>query len=627
MALAPLAHVIFTRVMNYDASDPDWPDRDRFILSNGHASILLYSYLYLTGFGLDLNDLKAFRQLGSTTPGHPEAGDNPGVEVTTGPLGQGFGNAVGMAIAERYLRSRFGEDVCDHFVYVFCGDGDLMEGLSHESASLAGHLGLGRLIAIYDDNQITIDGATSLAFSDDTAARFEAYGWHVNRLGDCGEDLDALENALRAAKEVTDRPSLLVVRTHIATPSPQWTDDPAAHGYALTDDAIRATKDAIGLPDVPFYVTDEVVAYCRAAGARGATQRDRWLSRLEEWQGDEVGYEACLFGTGVPDWEAALPTWAPTDKPLATRVASEACLNALAPLVPGLIGGSADLTGNTGTLIKGEPTQSVATPAGRQIHFGVREHAMAAALVGMARHGGTVPFGGTFFVFSDYMKPAIRLAALSRAKAIFIFTHDSIGVGEDGPTHQPIEQLAGLRAIPGLTVIRPADANETAWAWGEALRRDGPTALILSRQALPVLEGTAAAQHGVQRGAYILREADNGEPELVLLSTGSEVSLCLAAATELEAGGVATRVVSFPSWELFEEQNADYVDDVLPPEVPVLAVEAASGFGWERWADDVHALDGFGASGPADKVAISFGFTAKAIAARGLDLLEALEEG
>jgi len=630
MALAPLGHVLWSRVLRYDADDPAWPDRDRLVLSAGHASILLYSYLFLTGYDLTLEDLEAFRQWGSRTPGHPEAGHTAGVEVTTGPLGQGLGNAVGMAVAERVLRARFGADLCDHRTYVICSDGDVMEGVSHEAGSLAGHLGLGRLIAVYDDNHITIDGPTSLAFSDDTAARFESYGWHVQRLGEESEDLDALEAALRRAGEEADRPSLVVVRSHVGYPSPAHTDDPGAHGYVITGDDLLQTKAVMGLPAEPFFVPDDVVDLYRRAGARGRDARRAWEDRIEAFTranpAERDAYDAAMAGGGLPGWAEKLPTFAAGGS-VATRAASGQCLNAIAEVVPGLLPGGADLTGNTGTGLKGAGRQSREEPGGRQMAYGVREHAMAGAAVGMARHGGVLPAVGTFFVFSDYMRPAVRLAALSQAKVLFVFTHDSVGVGEDGPTHQPIEHLAALRATPGLAVIRPADANETAHAWRMAIERQGPTALVLSRQGLPVLEGTAEAAAGVARGAYVLADTlGDGEPELILVSTGSEVSVCLEAAALLGEDGIGVRVVSMPCWEFFEAQTPDYQDRVLPADVPVLSVEAASPFGWERWADDVIGIDRFGASAPGDVVLAQLGFTADAVAERARDLLDALSE-
>lgn len=610
MALAPLAHVLFSRIMRYDAADPTWPDRDRLVLSGGHASILLYSYLFLTGHGLELDDLRAFRQWGSRTPGHPEAGHTAGVEVTTGPLGQGLGNAVGMAIAERWLRATFGADLFDHRIWVIAGDGDLMEGISHEAASLAGHLGLGRLVVVYDDNRITIDGSTDLALSDDAAARFRAYGWHVIELGEAAEDLGAMEAALRDAASVEDRPTLVVLRSHIGYPSPR-TDDHAAHGYALLDDEIRTTKATLGLPpEETFHVPSDVLDYYRSVGTRGSAIRSAWEQRFAA--GRDATLDACLASTGLPGWDASLPTFGAGEQ-IATRVAFERCLAAVAEVVPGLLGGGADLTGNTGTRLPGAVLQSSATPHGRQIAFGVREHAMAATSVGMARHGGVIPFGGTFLVFADYARPSVRLAALSGAKVLFVWSHDSVGVGEDGPTHQPVEQVASLRVIPGLVVLRPADATETAGALRAAIDHDGPTALVLTRQNVPVLDGTDA--DAVITGGYVVRPSGR-TPDVVLVATGSEVHLCVEAAAILDGEGVAAQVVSLPSWELFARQSAEHRAAVLPAGVRTIAVEAGSSFGWDRYADEVIGIDRFGASAPGAEVLRRFGFTAEAIAER-----------
>ncbi|MEK9527063.1 MAG: transketolase, partial [Acidimicrobiaceae bacterium] len=542
MSLAPLAHVLFTRVMKYDASRPDWADRDRFVLSVGHASILQYAMLHLAGFGLTLDDLKDFRQWGSATPGHPEVGHTAGVEVTTGPLGQGVANAVGMAIAESQLRTRYGADLFDHHVFAIAGDGCLSEGISHEAASLAGHLGLGKLVMIYDDNHITIDGETDLALSDDAAARFRSYGWHVLELGEVGEDLDALEAGLNEAKAVTDAPSLVIVRTIIGTPATESADTHEAHGYAILDEEIAATKAAMGMPvDETFHVPSDVLETYRAAGLRGGTEREAWEQRLGAFGGDRAALEAQLSGTGMPGWDEDLPVYEAGDS-VATRKASGAALQAMLELVPGLTGGGADLTGNTGTVIKDHGVFSPADPGGRQIYFGVREHAMGAIANGMALHGGAIPVVGTFLVFADYMRAAVRLAALSEAKVLFVWSHDSVGVGEDGPTHQPVEQIASLRAIPGLRVIRPADANEAIEAWKVAVGSGGPTALIMSRQNLPVLEGSAGAPVGA--GAYVLQEVDDAV--VTLVGTGSEVSVCVEAAAALAEQGVPARVVSFP---------------------------------------------------------------------------------
>ncbi len=451
MALAPLAHVLWTRVMDYDASAPDWPDRDRFVLSCGHASPLLYSMLHLTGFGLTLDDLRAFRQWGSATPGHPEVHHTTGVEVTTGPLGQGFANGVGMGVAERSLRARFGAERCDHRTYVICSDGDLEEGISHEAASLAGHLQLGRLIYVYDDNHISIDGPTELALSDDAGKRFEAYGWHVDRIGEVANDLDALEAALRNAASVEDAPSLIILRSHIGYPSPKYTDSEHAHGNPLGEDEVRVTKEILGLPpDESFWVPDDVLDLYRTAGERGGERRRSWEKRMESWEGPREEWEACLAGTGLPGWTEALPRWEPGDK-IATRKASGKCLSALLPCVPALMGGGADLTGNTGTAIEDHGVQSAADPAGRQIHYGVREHGMGGVMNGMAVHGGALPVGGTFLTFSDYMRGAIRLAAITEAHVVYSFTHDSLGLGEDGPTHQPVEHLAAPGPCPACS--------------------------------------------------------------------------------------------------------------------------------------------------------------------------------
>jgi transketolase len=621
MALAPLAHVLWTRVMKYDASDPHWPDRDRFVLSAGHASILLYSMLHLTGYDLSLDDLRAFRQWGSKTPGHPERNHTDGVEVTTGPLGQGIGNAVGMALAERQLRARVGVDLVDHRTFCIVGDGDLSEGLSHEAASLAGHLGLGRLVCVYDDNHISIDGPTELSLSDDAAARFTSYGWHVEDLGEAAEDLDALEAALQRAVAEEHRPSLIILRSHIAFPSPSKTDDPAAHGYALKDAEISEAKATMGLPDEAFVVPDDVRALYRAAGARGRDEREGWQKRLEAFEGDHTELTALLDASGVPGWADALPTWAAGDK-AATRVASGQVLQALGEVVPSLLAGGADLTSNTGTVLKGHGVQSADEPGGRQVYFGIREHAMAAAMNGLALHGGVLPVGGTFLVFADYCRAAIRLAAISRARVIYSFTHDSVGVGEDGPTHQPVEQLASLRAMPGLRVIRPADANETAEAWRLAIEHDGPTALILSRQDLPVLDGTAGVS--LSSGAHVIRPA--AEPDVVLVATGSEVHVALAAAEQLAAEGVQAQVTSLPCWDLFAEQAEAVQDSILPPEVPTLSVEAGTSFGWDRWADDSVAIDRFGASAPGDRVLAELGFTPEHVAERARLLIRELED-
>ena len=617
MALAPLAHVLWTRVLRYDPATPDWPDRDRFVLSAGHACILQYAFLYLTGYGLTLDDLRAFRQWGSRAPGHPEVGHTPGVEVTTGPLGQGFANAVGMAIAERWLRSRFGAEVCDHHVFAIAGDGCLSEGISHEAASLAGHQRLGRLVCVYDDNHITIDGPTDLALSDDAVRRFEAYGWHVTDLGDVANDTDAIEAALRAEMEIEDAPSLVVLRSHIGYPSPAFTDTAAAHGSPFGDEEVAATKALLGLPpDETFFVPDDVVDHYRAAGRRGQEARSAWEQRMRGWDGDRAALDAALAGKGLAGWEAKLPTWQPGEQ-VATRKAAKAVLDAVVDVVPGLVAGGADLTGNTGTELADQAAISPDHPDGRQLYFGVREHAMGAVMVGMAHHGGLLPAGGTFLVFSDYMRGAVRLAALSGAHLVFVWSHDSVGLGEDGPTHQPIEHLASLRAMPDLRVIRPADANEVAEAWQVAIDHAGPTALVLSRQGLPTLAGTGGG--GVASGAYVLRAAD--DPSLVLVGTGSEVAVCLEAADRLAGSGTEASVVSMPSWELFADQPDAYRSQVLPPSVPKLSVEAAATLGWERWVDEAVGIDRFGASAPGATALENLGISTDHVVERAATLL------
>jgi transketolase len=634
MALAPLAHVLFTKVMRHDPTDAAWPDRDRFILSNGHASILLYSMLYLCGYGLTLDDLKAFRQWGSKTPGHPEHRHAAGIEVTTGPLGQGFANGVGMGIAERILRARFGPELVDHHTFVFCGDGCLEEGISHEAASLAGHLKLGRLVYVFDNNHISIDGPTELAVNDNVAERFGAYGWDVDDIGEVANDTAALEQALRRAMAVEDKPSLIMLRSHIGWPSPHLTDSAKAHGDPFGEDEIRETKEILGLPpNETFWVPDEVIELYRRTILRGEAMRAEWAARLSSWTGDRAAWDIAWSGKGAPGWEQKLPTFEP-GTPVATRKAINKCINATVDLLPDLVTGAADLTGNTGVKLDGGTPQSAEHPDGRQVYYGIREHAMAAAMTGMAHHGGVVPVGGTFFCFSDYMRPAVRLAALSRAHVIYSWTHDSVGLGEDGPTHQPIEQLAALRAMPGLVVCRPADANETAQAWRMAVDGEEPTGLVLSRQDVPVLAQTAdRAPEGVRRGGYVLVDEPgngsdgNSRPDLVLIGTGSEVHVCVEAAERLCAEGVRTRVVSLPCWEWFEAEDEEYRASVLPPGVPRLAVEAAASFGWERYADATVSIDTFGASAPGAVALEKFGFTAANVAERASALLERVEQG
>ena len=624
MALAPLAHVLFTRVMRHDPSEPEWPDRDRFVLSNGHASILLYSMLYLTGYGLTLDDLRGFRRWGSRTPGHPEHNHTPGVEVTTGPLGQGVANGVGMGIAERWLRTHFSPEVCDHHTYVIAGDGCFEEGISHEAASLAGHLQLGRLVYVYDDNHITIDGPTELSYSDNVAERFAAYGWGVDDIGEVANDTDAIEAALLRAKADEDRPSLIILRSHIGYPSPHLMDTAKAHGDPFPPDEIRLTKELLGLPpDETFWVPDDVLDLYRRCVPRGEAWRLEWEQRFEAWGGDTDRWDAAQRGTGLPGWEAHLPAFTPDHAPMATREVVKACLDATAPYLPGIFPGSADLTGNTGMALADAEPQSVDHPGGDLIHFGIREHGMGGVMTGMAAHRGVIPVGGTFFVFSDYMRGAVRIAALSDVHVIYSWTHDSVGLGQDGPTHQPIEQLAAMRAMPNLRVIRPADANETVRAWQLAVDSDGPTALILSRQKLPVLEVTAErGAEGGAHGAYVLREPTDGRPQGVLIGTGSEVQVCLGAADLLATSGVQARVVSFPSWDLFAAQPEEYRHGVLPRGIPRLAVEAASSFGWERYADATVCIDHFGASAPGEVNLEEFGFTPEHVAIRATALVQ-----
>ncbi|HVC70541.1 MAG TPA: transketolase [Acidimicrobiales bacterium] len=625
MALAPLTHVLWTRIMNHDPEDPHWPDRDRFVLSCGHASILLYSMLYLTGYGLTLDDLKQFRQWGSRTPGHPEVHVSAGIEVTTGPLGQGVGNGVGLGLAERWLRARFGPELVDHYTFVFCSDGDFEEGISHEAASLAGHLGLGRLIYVYDDNHISIDGPTELAYSDDVPGRFAAYGWHTEDIGEVANDTGALEAALRRAMAVEDKPSLISLRSHIGWPAPDVMDTAAAHGTPLSEEEIAETKAILGLPaDTSFWVPDEVLAFYRGSTKRGRERRLEWQARLDGWTGDRQVWEAGQAGQGLAGWEKNLPTFKAGEE-MATRRAINACINATAAFIPGLMAGSADLTENNGVALTDGRVQESDSPGGAQVHFGIREHGMGAVMNGLALHGGVTPIGGTFFVFSDYMRPAVRLAALSEAHVIYSWTHDSVGLGEDGPTHQPVEQLAAMRAMPGMRMIRPADANETAHAWRIAVDAAGPTGLALTRQNVPVLEGTAEAADGVAAGGYILIEAEDGEPDVILVGTGSEVHLCVEAAKVLAAGSggeaLQARVVSLPSWELFAEQDEEYRLGVLPPEIATLAVEAAASFGWDRYADDSISIDHFGASAPGGEVLEHFGYTTENVVARARALL------
>ncbi len=624
LGAAPMAYVLWDRFLRQNPSNPAWANRDRFVLSAGHGSALLYALLHVYGFGLTLDDLKHFRQWGSKTPGHPEHGHVPGVEATTGPLGQGFAMGVGMAIAEAHLAATFnrpGHEVVDHFTYALVSDGDLMEGISSEAASLAGHLKLGKLIYLYDDNKISIEGSTALAFTEDVGMKFQAFGWHVQKVSD-GNDLSAIGEAITKAQAETERPSLIMVRTHIGYGSPKQ-DTSSAHGEPLGPEAARATKEALGWPaDKAFYVPEEVARHAGEVMAAGRAFETLWNSGFDAYREAHpdlaAAYEAAVRGDIPPELEVHLPSFGAQDGSVATRSASGKTLNALAPHLEGLMGGSADLAPSNSTNLKGYASFAPGDRSGRNMHFGVREHAMAAIVNGMALHGGLIPYAGTFLVFSDYARPALRLAALMQTRSIFVFTHDSIGLGEDGPTHQPVSQLVSLRAIPGLTVLRPADANETAAAWWIALNRRGPTALALTRQGLPVLDpGLYPIREGVPKGAYILKEAAGGPAQVILLATGSEVALALQAEALLSAKGIRVRVVSMPSWELFAEQPETYRRMVLPATVPKLAVEAASPMGWREFvgdSGDVLGLDRFGASAPGKEVMAHLGFTAEHVA-------------
>jgi transketolase len=623
MALAPLAYVLWGRHLRFNPRDPEWMNRDRFVLSAGHASMLLYSVLYLTGYDLSLDDLKQFRQWESKTPGHPEYSYTPGVETTTGPLGQGFGNSVGMAIAEAHLAATFNRKdhgIIDHHTYFIASDGDMMEGISHEVASYGGHLKLGRLIGFYDDNHITIEGDTALTFSDDTRKRFEAYGWHVQRVED-GNDLDALDAAISAAKAVTDKPSLIIVRTHIGFGSPNKHDTAEAHGSPLGAEEIKLTKQALGYPSLePFYVAPEALEHWRSFGAKGPALQKVWNSRYEKYK-TEFADEAAeldrrLKGDAPRDWESSLPVFSAKDGNVASRAASGVVINAIAEKIPELIGGSADLAGSTNTIIKKAGSLSAENMSGRNFHFGIREHGMGSIMNGMALHGGVVPYGATFLIFSDYMRPAIRLAAIMERHVIYVFTHDSIGLGEDGPTHQPIEQLSTLRAVPGLVVLRPADASETAEAWRAAIkRRGGPVALVLTRQKLAFIDRDKyASAAGLSRGAYVMSGGTN--PEVVLVSSGSEVGLILKAQEKLAAEGIRASSVSMPSHEMFGDQDEAYRNSVLVPGIPRVFIEAAHPMSWQRWAgqnDIILGIDRFGASAPYETLYEKLGLTVERI--------------
>ncbi len=643
LGAAPMAFALWTQFLKHSPANPTWSDRDRFVLSAGHGSMLLYSLLHLTGYDVPLEQLKQFRQWGSLTPGHPERGLAPGVETTTGPLGQGISTAVGMAMAERFLAARFnrpGHPVVDHYTYVIVGDGDLQEGVASEAASLAGHLRLNKLVVLYDSNRISLAASTELTFTEDVGKRFEAYGWNVLHVAD-GNAAEQVTSALASARQVTDKPTLIVVRTHIGFGSPKH-DTFGVHGSPLNADEVAQTKKNLGYPSLePFHIPDAALAHFRTAVERGQQAEADWQKRFEAYAQaypDLAAEWKRVMSGQLPDgWDKDIPAFSPTDKPMATRSAGGKVINAIAAHVPELIGGSADLNPSTDTALKGagdfqSPLNLAAdrqgaiggewSYGGRNLHFGVREHAMAAIVSGLALHGGAIPFGATFLTFADYMRPSIRLAAMMKLHVIYVFTHDSIGVGEDGPTHEPVEQVASLRAIPHVTVIRPADANETAQAWRVAMqRRDGPVALILTRQALPIL----APGGDVSRGAYVLADAE-GTPDVILIAAGSEVSVALEAREKLAAHSprVRARVVSMPSWELFDAQPQEYRDQVLPPQVTTrLAIEAGVPMGWSKYAGHVLAIENrFGASAPFKTLMKEYGFTGDNVAARVLNLLE-----
>lgn len=621
MGMADAAYVLWTQFLKHDPSHPDWYDRDRFILSAGHGSMLLYSLLHLTGYDLPLEELKNFRQWGSKTPGHPEYGLTPGVETTTGPLGQGFATGVGMAMAERHLASTYNTEqhaVTDHFTYGIVSDGDLMEGISHEAASLAGHLKLGKIIYLYDANEISIDGSTDLAYTEDAVKRFESYGWHVQKID--GHDRDAVAEAIEIAQKEQGKPSLIVCRTHIGYGSPSKQDSAASHGAPLGEEELAKTKENLGWdPSRKFFIPEEVLTHFRKAKEKGSKYYSQWQAEFEEYkkvsgklaQRFEQGLKRNI-GESIDEW---LPVFETSEKGMATRASSGKVINAIAGQIPSMVGGSADLTGSNKTWIDEAEVFNAENYSGRNIHYGVREHAMGAAMNGMALHGGIIPFGGTFLIFSDYCRPAIRIAALSHIPSIFVFTHDSIGLGEDGPTHQPIEHLASLRAMPNTLVLRPGDANEVSWAWKAALEHtDGPSLIALTRQGIPTLDReTYASASGLMQGAYILSDSNKETPDAILIGTGSELQLAIQAQQELAEDGIEARVVSMPSWELFEAQDAGYRETVLPASVKArVSIEAASTFGWERWVGSegkAMGIDRFGASAPYEEIYQHLGLT------------------
>jgi transketolase len=632
MGCAPIAYILFTKFMKHNPANPKWLNRDRFVLSAGHGSMLLYSTLHLCGYNIPMEQLKLFRQWGSITPGHPEFGLTPGVETTTGPLGQGFANAVGMAIAQEYLAAKFNKDdikLLDHYIYGICSDGDLMEGISHEAASLAGHLKLGKIIFFYDNNGITIDGSTSLAFSEDVGKRFEAYGWHVQHVEDVN-DLNAIETAVKNAQAANDKPSIIVTKTHIGFGSPHKQDTSGAHGSPLGEEEVKLTKKNLGWPEEPaFFVPDEVHKHFKTIVINGKEEENKWnllfIKYREKYPEESKLFIDMMNGDLGDEWKSKLPVFKDDGKKLATRAASGKVLNSIAASLPALIGGSADLEPSNNTYLKEYKNFSAENRSGRNFHFGIREHGMAGILNGMAAYGGIIPYGGTFLIFSDYLRPAIRLGSLSKIRPIYVFTHDSIGLGEDGPTHQPIEQIASLRAIPGVVIIRPADANETSYAWQAAIEHKGsPVALILTRQGLPVLDqGKYPSAKNLLKGAYTLWEStpsgkdSKGTPELILLASGSEVSITLKAAGILESEGIKVRVISFPSWELFERQSKEYKDSVLPPSVKArVSIELGIKQGWEKYTGDSGesiSIEKFGASAPIEILMEKYGFTTENI--------------
>jgi transketolase len=634
MALAPAAFTLWMQHLRYNPQNPNWFNRDRFVLSNGHASMLQYAVLHLTGYNISMNDIKNFRQLGSITAGHPEYELTPGIDTTTGPLGQGFMTAVGMAIAEAHLTATFNKEdhkIVDHYTYVFCSDGDLMEGSSHEAASIAGHLGLGKLIYLYDNNHITIEGDTSLAYSDDVAKRFEAYHWHVQDLGDTANDIQVISAAFQKAKEVTDKPSMIILRTHIGFGSPNKQDTSEVHGSPLGDKEVTLTKQSYGWPDEKFFVPDDVKEYMHKAIDIGAKLETDWKNKLSKYKAqypDLANQFDQFIKQDLPqDWNKNLPVYKPADGPKATRSVTPDITKLLAPKLPWLMGGSADLSESTSTLIEGAGYFGKGKYENRNMAWGIREHAMCAASTGMTVHGGVRIFASTYFCFSDYAKPAIRMAAIMKAPVIYVMTHDSIGLGEDGTTHQPVEQLISFRAMPGIVVIRPADANEAVYAWQAAIKRnEGPTMLVLSRQKLPVFDRNIVADaKGVLKGAYILSPEQGTQPAAILIATGSEVQLILEAQKQLLANDIDVRVVSMPSWELFRQQPKSYRDEVLPATVRLrLAVEAAAPEGWHEWVGEDGEIIGmteFGASAPFKDLFEHYGFTVEKVIERTKDLV------